>query len=750
MNNGGSEYTDLLTALGISGLTPFDTNGVNDGYSSVPIATIKIAGVEYLLKDVLTVFKNALVAQVEKTGVGIHSGLEVAQQSVPNMTFKVSAGVRYLADGTRQAVAAITSKAVDAADTVKDRVDLVYLNADGVVTYLAGGTEVDAVAGARSYTVTLNAVEDDTITIDGEVFTAIRTTPAAGEFTIGSTIPLTATALYTLIGLNATLAALYTITNPSDGVVTLTETAVGGGNTPGAATKTGTVAITNGTATQSVAAVEAVAGARGYTVTVNAVEDDTVDIDGETFTAIRTTPTASIAGARTYTVTDRAELADTVTIGGETLTCVNGEPGTDEFAEAATVALTATSLATAITANTALSALYTVTNPSAGVIVLTETVPGGGNTPGVATKSGTIAITSGTATTSTPTDEFNIGVSTTATATTLYSLFGLNTVLKARYTITNPSAGVVTLTETTPGGGDTPSEATKTGTVVITNGSPTNSAAAVLAIAGARTYTVTDRAELADTVVIGAQTFTCVNGTPGAGEFEESGTIAGCATNLAAVIAANATLDALYAVTNPSAGVIVLTEKVPGAGDTPGEATKTGTIAITNGTATTSAAAVDAVAGARSYTVATNAAHKDTITIDGETFTAIKAAAGTDEFVPGATIALTATALYNLVNANAVLSVIYTATNPSDGVILITETSAGGLDTPGEAAVTGTVDITNGDATESVAYAAGGTVPATPSGGIALAELDVDADQETVTTSDITKKRVWTSPGVND
>lgn len=60
MYNGGTETTDLLTALGISGLTPFDMQGYNDGKSSTPMATIRIGTNEYLLKDVLTVFKNTI------------------------------------------------------------------------------------------------------------------------------------------------------------------------------------------------------------------------------------------------------------------------------------------------------------------------------------------------------------------------------------------------------------------------------------------------------------------------------------------------------------------------------------------------------------------------------------------------------------------------------------------------------------------------------------------------------------------
>jgi len=256
INNGGSEYTDLLTVLGISGLTPFDMQGFNDGKGSIPMATIQIGANEYLLKDVLTVFKNALIAIDDVTGVGIYSGLEVAAQTVPAMTFKVSAGVRYKADGTRQAVLAVASKAVNAADTVKDRIDLVYLDADGVVTYLPGTIEIDAVAGARSYTVGTNAVVGDTIVIGGQTFTAVTADPGTDEFVPGETAALTATALYNLINLNAVLSAIYTATNPSAGVVLLTETVAGGLNTPPAATKTGTVVITSGTPTASVAHVD--------------------------------------------------------------------------------------------------------------------------------------------------------------------------------------------------------------------------------------------------------------------------------------------------------------------------------------------------------------------------------------------------------------------------------------------------------------------------------------------------------------
>jgi hypothetical protein len=462
---------------------------------------------------------NALILPLtEKLGYGVLSGLAVTAQSTPDMTVNMSAGIYYKPDGTRQSVLALTAQAIQTADTVKDRIDLIYKSAAGVATYIVGIIEIDAVAGARSYTITTNAVEGDTVVIDGQTFTAIRTTPG--------------------------------------------------------------------------------------------------------------------------------------------------------------------------------------------------------------------------------TDEFNLGVGTTATATALYNCLNANTDITDIYTVTNPSAGVVRLVEKTAGGGDTPGASEITGSIRITNGSPTASAAAV---PGERAFTVAVNAVADDTLTIDAQTFTAVAADPAAGQFVPGIDAAATAAALAALFAANATINGRYTITNPSDGVILLVEKTAGGGNTPSVATFTGTISITNGTAVTSAAAV---AGARDYTVTTNAAHKDTIALMGELFTALKAAAGTDEFVPGVTAALTATALYNLINANAALSALYTATNPSGGVVLVTEKVPGGLDTPGAAEVTGTIEITNGAPTASVAHEAGGTAPATPAGGVALAEINVDANQTIVETADITDKRVaWVSPG---
>jgi hypothetical protein len=95
----------------------------------------------------------------------------------------------------------------------------------------------------------------------------------------------------------------------------------------------------------------------------------------------------STAGSNTYTLTTNAVSGDTIVVGGVTLTA-----GTD-FAVGADISTTATNIAAAIVSK---SALYTAT-VSGAAITVTEKSAGGGNTPGAATVTGTIAVTSGTA-----------------------------------------------------------------------------------------------------------------------------------------------------------------------------------------------------------------------------------------------------------------------------------------------------------------------------------------------------------------
>lgn len=75
---------------------------------------------------------------LEKTSYGIYAGLAVSAQSTPNMTVSVATGTIYMANGDRFTPTANTALAITAADTTNPRIDIVYVNSSGVISYLAG------------------------------------------------------------------------------------------------------------------------------------------------------------------------------------------------------------------------------------------------------------------------------------------------------------------------------------------------------------------------------------------------------------------------------------------------------------------------------------------------------------------------------------------------------------------------------------------------------------------------------------
>lgn len=190
---------------------------------------------------------------LESTGYGVISGLITSAQVTPNMTVNVATGIVHMANGVRLAPVANTALAINAADTTKPRTDIVYVNSNGVITYLAGALGTVAIAGARAYTITTNCVATDTITIGGVVFTAIASGATGNQFNIGADTTITATNLTSVLNANATISALYTATS-STNIITLTEKVSGGGNTPAVATYTGTVVVSSGTAITSAVA----------------------------------------------------------------------------------------------------------------------------------------------------------------------------------------------------------------------------------------------------------------------------------------------------------------------------------------------------------------------------------------------------------------------------------------------------------------------------------------------------------------
>ena len=110
---------------------------------------------------------------------------------------------------------------------------------------------------------------------------------------------------------------------------------------------------------------------------------------------------AAIAGRCTYTITTNAVVGDIVTVYGIPFTCVTSGATSSQFNIGADVNATATNLRTALAANTTINSIFTATVSDA-TITLTETVPGGGNTPYSPVYSGTIVVTSTLLDVSTP------------------------------------------------------------------------------------------------------------------------------------------------------------------------------------------------------------------------------------------------------------------------------------------------------------------------------------------------------------
>lgn len=150
-----------------------------------------------------------------------------------------------LAAITLGTTAATTTKVVEAFDSTS----FIATNTNATLTVPAS-----AVAGARMFTVTTNAVAADTLTVGGVTLTATSSTTDATHFAVGGTIADTVTNIKTALAANSTVTAKYTPTN-TGATFTLTETTAGGGNTPAAATYTGTIVVTSGTATTSTAAI---------------------------------------------------------------------------------------------------------------------------------------------------------------------------------------------------------------------------------------------------------------------------------------------------------------------------------------------------------------------------------------------------------------------------------------------------------------------------------------------------------------
>lgn len=107
-----------------------------------------------------------------------------------------------------------------------------------------------------------------------------------------------------------------------------------------------------------------------------------------------------IAGQSSYTISTNFISGDTINIQGQLFTATTGTTSNINFAVGNTTIATAQNIYNSLILNVFITNIYTVSVQN-NILTLTETVAGGGNTPTAATTTGTGVITNGTAVTST-------------------------------------------------------------------------------------------------------------------------------------------------------------------------------------------------------------------------------------------------------------------------------------------------------------------------------------------------------------
>ena len=137
-------------------------------------------------------------------------------------------------------------------DEVGKKFQVVVYNAtkpdyEGVINLLtpADTSGSTSTAGKNTYTLTANAVATDTFSVAGVTLTA------GTDFNVGEQLSDTASAIAASLNANESFALDYAATAVS-AVITVTEKEPGTGHTPGAATVTGTLAVTSGEGTTSI------------------------------------------------------------------------------------------------------------------------------------------------------------------------------------------------------------------------------------------------------------------------------------------------------------------------------------------------------------------------------------------------------------------------------------------------------------------------------------------------------------------
>lgn len=142
-------------------------------------------------------------------------------------------------------------------------------------TAYAAATADAATAGARTYTVTTNFAENDTVKIGSTTLTAKATGATGAQFNVGADINASVTALVAALNGQKDITDMFTVSS-KDATFTLTEKTAGGGNTPGEAVVTGTGKVSSAEPTASKASSDG--AIKGITFMSSGSADDIVRV----------------------------------------------------------------------------------------------------------------------------------------------------------------------------------------------------------------------------------------------------------------------------------------------------------------------------------------------------------------------------------------------------------------------------------------------------------------------------------------
>ena len=133
--------TDILNAIDdiVNNADSTIDLSVNDKIDSlVTDGTIDDLINQQILGDIKNNIETSQDAFSETTGYGVIKGLQVLPQSNPNMSVLISAGVAHLSNGKRYELLENANTNIDAADPLYPRVDIIYINSLGSLTYGKG------------------------------------------------------------------------------------------------------------------------------------------------------------------------------------------------------------------------------------------------------------------------------------------------------------------------------------------------------------------------------------------------------------------------------------------------------------------------------------------------------------------------------------------------------------------------------------------------------------------------------------